>query len=121
MIRKITATLALVLLTATTAQAEMQLSFYTGSQGAPHSGVSGTDPGGVGAFDVNAKWLGKSFEMPPYYGMRATWWRNDRFGYGVEFNHAKIYADDATLAATGFSRLEFTDGLNIVTLNVWRR
>jgi lipid A oxidase len=59
--------------------------------------------------------------MPPYYGLRAVWWRNDRTGFGVEFNHAKVYADAATMAARGFDRLEFTDGLNFVTANVFRR
>lgn len=118
--RLITATLVTLGL-ATTAQAEMELSVYTGIQGAPHSGVSGTDPGGVGAFDVNAAWEGKSFSMPPYYGIRATWWQSESLGFGLEFNHAKVYADAATLAATGFSRLEFTDGLNIITLNAFYR
>jgi len=106
---------------AASAQAEMELSVYTGAQGAPHSGISGTDPGGAGAFSVNAKWEGKSFAMPPYYGVRATWWTSERLGFGVEFNHAKVYADAATLAASGFSRLEFTDGLNILTLNAFYR
>lgn len=118
--RLITATFVTLGL-ATTAQAEMELSVYTGIQGAPHSGVSGTDPGGVGAFDVNAAWEGKSFSMPPYYGIRATWWQSESLGFGLEFNHAKVYADAATLAATGFSRLEFTDGLNIITLNAFYR
>jgi len=103
------------------AHAEMELSLYSGFQAAPHSGISGTDPGGAGAFDVNAKWEGKSFAMPPYYGLRATWWQSENLGFGVEFNHAKVYADNATLAASGFSRLEFTDGLNIITINAFYR
>ncbi|MGV6810712.1 MAG: outer membrane protein [Brevirhabdus sp.] len=118
--RLITATL-LSLGLASAAQAEMELSVYSGFQTAPHSGISGNDPGGVGVFDVNAKWEGKSFAMPPYYGIRATWWKTENFGYGVEFNHAKVYADAATRAATGFSRLEFTDGLNIITMNAFYR
>ncbi|MDF0599385.1 outer membrane beta-barrel protein [Psychromarinibacter sp. C21-152] len=105
------------------AAAETELSFYTGIQGAPHSGVSGNDPGGVGAFDFTAGWEGRSFEMPPYYGVRATWWTNfnPQLGFGLDFSHNKVYADDATLAANGFDRLEFTDGLNTVTANVWWR
>lgn len=103
------------------AAAETELSFYTGYQTAPHSRVEGSDPGGVGPFSFLSKWEGKPFEMPPYYGFRATYWTSSKLGFGIEFNHAKVYADDATRTANGFSRLEFTDGLNIVTANVWRR
>ena len=103
------------------AQSGPEVSFYTGIQEAPHSRVRGTDPGGVGDFNFLSTWEGRSGDMPPYYGFRATWWRTDRFGWGVEFNHAKVYADDATLAANGFSRLEFTDGLNLLTANAMYR
>ncbi len=103
------------------AVAEFELSIYTGWQTSPHSDVSGSDPGGVGDFDFTAGWEGNSFEAPPYYGFRGTWWRSDTLGFGVEFNHAKVYADDETLAESGFDRLEFTDGLNLLTVNVFRR
>lgn len=105
------------------ASAETELSFYTGIQEAPHSRVEGNDPGGVGPFDFLAKWDGKSFEMPPYYGVRATYWlpRNPNLGFGFDFSHNKVYADDATRTANGFSRLEFTDGLNTITANAWYR
>ena len=100
---------------------ELELSFYTGIQSAPHASVSGNDPGGVGAFDFTPAWEGRSGDMPPYYGFRATWWRSETLGFGVEFNHAKVYANDDDRAAAGFSRLEFTDGLNLLTANVMRR
>ncbi|WP_245972286.1 outer membrane protein [Rhodovulum iodosum] len=103
------------------AAAQIELSVYTGYQTAPHSDVSGSDPGGVGDFDFNAEWKGKSFDIPPYYGIRATWWRTERFGLGLEFNHAKVYASDDTLADNGFDRLELTDGHNLVTLNAFYR
>ena len=109
------------LATARPALAEIQLSFYLGTQEAAHSRVSGDDPGGVGAFSFLATWEGRSFEMPPYYGVRAIWWRNENLGFGFEINHAKVYASDATRAASGFSVLEMTDGLNIVTANVMYR
>jgi lipid A oxidase len=101
--------------------AQSELGFYGGSQGSPHSNVSGNDPGGVGVFDFTAGWEGRSGAMPPYYGFRYTRWTSETLGWGIDFNHAKIYADDATLAASGFSRLEFTDGLNLLTLNAFRR
>ncbi len=103
------------------AAGEFELSVYTGWQTSPHSTVDGDEPGGLGDFDFTAAWEGRSGEMPPYYGIRGTWWRSETIGYGIEFNHAKVYADDDTLDDNGFERLEFTDGLNLLTVNVFRR
>lgn len=96
------------------AQAEVQLSFYTGTQSAPHSIIDDSVLG-----EGRVKWLGKSFEAPPYYGVRATWWTSDTWGFGVEANHAKIYAENKT--SLSYDVLEFTDGLNLITANVFRR
>ncbi|NIY80489.1 MAG: outer membrane beta-barrel protein [Rhodobacteraceae bacterium] len=116
------ATLALVAALAmpVAAQAgEFSLSVYGGYQTAPHSDVSGTD-GGTD-FDFNAGWDGESTAMPPYYGIRGTWWVRDNFGWIADFNHTKVYANDETLADSGFSTLEFTDGLNNFTVGpIWR-
>lgn len=109
------------LLFATPLAAQTELSFYSGYQTAPHSRVEGTDPGGAGSFSFVTAWEGDSLKTPPYWGVRATYWRSEKWGYGIDFNHAKVIADPATRAAAGFSRLEFTDGLNILTANVWRR
>lgn len=100
------------------ALAEVELSFYSGYQTSPHSRLTGTSSGGA----VNALigWQGKSFSMPPYYGMRAMWWRPDNLGFGVEFSHDKVYAPAGDMPA-GFTRLEFTDGHNIITANVSKR
>lgn len=94
--------------------AEIELSVYSGVQDAPHGKIrqSGLAPQSV-------SWQGRSFEMPPYYGLRLTWWRSETLGFGLDINHAKVYARNPT--ALGFDRLEFTDGLNIVTVNAWRR
>ena len=70
---------------------DMELSIYTGWQTAPHSRASGDYPGG-GSYDALIGWDGKSFEMPPYWGLRGTWWRSDTFGVALEFTHAKVYA-----------------------------
>ncbi|MCR8724730.1 outer membrane protein [Frigidibacter sp. ROC022] len=112
---------ALMLTTASPALAEVELSFYLGSQEAAHSRVRGNDPGGLGDFNELIGWQGKSFAMPPYYGVRATWWKSDRLGFALEFNHAKVYAPDSEKAAAGFTTLEFTDGINIFTGNVMYR
>ena len=110
---------AAVLLTAvvganSAAQAEVQLSFYTGSQTAPHSIIDDSVLG-----EGRVKWLGKSFEAPPYAGIRATWWKSDKWGFGVEINHAKVYSENKV--ALGYNTLEFTDGLNLITANAFRR
>ena len=102
-------------------RAEFELSGYIGPQIAHDSNIDGEDPAGVGAFDFTATWEGRSFDTPPHYGIRGTWWRNQRFGWHLDFNHLKVYADDDTLADSGFSRLEFTDGLNTLTAGpIWR-
>ncbi len=99
---------------------EFELGFYGGWQTAPHSRIRGDAPA-LGSFDALIGWEGKSFAMPPYYGLRATWWQNSDWGYSLEFSHNKVYADESDMAAAGFSHLEFTDGLNIVTVNATRR
>lgn len=113
--------LTFAVLTAGAARAEFELSLFTGYQTAPHSVVKGDDPSGIGDFDFTAGWEGRSNEMPPYWGVRGTWWKSDVLGFGLEFNHAKVYADDDTLSDNNFETLEFTDGLNILTANVMRR
>jgi lipid A oxidase len=96
------------------AAAETELSFYSGVQTAPHSVVTHSTLG-----RQTVGWKGRSFEAPPYYGLRAVWWRTPKLGFGIEVNHAKVYAD--TPAVYGYDRLEFTDGLNLITASVWRR
>lgn len=121
LIASLVAPIAALTLCASAAQAEFELSGYTGFQTSPHSVVKGEDPGGLGDFDFTAGWEGKSLTLPPYYGFRGTWWQNDKIGYGLEFNHAKVYADNETKRDEGIERLEFTDGLNLITVNVMRR
>ena len=77
----------------------------------------------------------------PYYGGRATYWFTDGPSWGVmlDYTHAKIRAEaDAVVTLSGdagpggvapgayavadlFERLEFTDGINLVTLSALRR
>lgn len=104
---------------ATPAAAEMEVSFYMGSQSVPHSVVTG-DIGGT-PVDRTVAWEGKSFTPPPYYGVKAIYWRESGWGYGLELTHAKAYASDADLTALGLDSFEFTDGHNIITANIHRR
>jgi lipid A oxidase len=101
------------------AAAEDEIGFYLGVQESPHSVVTGDIPSGDDS--ITAGWEGRSFEAPVYYGFRWTRWRSETFGLGVEFTHSKVYADDETLAESGFERLELTDGVNVLTVNAMRR
>lgn len=118
------AILAALCCLAAPALAEVELGFYGGWQTAPHSDVSIEGDAIIPDQDFNAGWEGRSFELPPHYGLRATWWPDrfgGRLGFGIDANHAKVYADDETLDESGLDRLEFTDGLNTVTINGMRR
>ena len=100
------------------ASAEMQFSAYGGVQGATGSNVKTSD----GA-DFDPNWSGKSFKSPPYYGFRGIWWLDDfnksNWGISLDYTHAKVYGD---LSKTpGWSHFEFTDGLNLLTLNALYR
>lgn len=103
------------------AHADMSISVYGGLQGAPHSTVSVSD-----GTEFTAGWEGKSFETPPYVGARAIWWPSladyPNLGFSIDYTHAKVYADDDTFAQTpGWTNFEFTDGLNLLTLNALYR
>lgn len=98
------------------ASADMAVSVYGGFQTAPHSDIDVSDQA-----DFRAGWEGKSFQAPPYYGVRGTWWMDNlgkpNLGLAVDFTHAKVYADGETLANSGWSHFEFSDGINFLTLN----
>lgn len=103
------------------AKAEFELGGYVGPQIAHDSNIRGTDPTGAGPFSFTAAWDGRSFENPLHYGIRGILWRTERFGWHLDFDHQKVYGDNATLASSGFPELEFTDGLNAVTAGpIWR-
>lgn len=111
-----------LLLAAESASADPVLSVYGGYQTAPHSTVTVTD-----GTEFVSGWQGKSFSMPPYWGVRGTYWLED-FGYdnigvALDYSHSKVYADKETLKTKtpGWSHFEFTDGLNLVTANVLYR
>lgn len=114
---------AIVFLPVAGARAEMELSIYGGAQTAPHSDVTVSGPTAPASF--NAGWEGKSFSAPPYYGARATWWMDNlnrpNLGVSLDFTHAKVYADDETLAEAGWDHFEFTDGINLLTVNALYR
>ena len=111
---------ALVAASASLATADTSVSVYGGIQALPHSTASGVHPETGNSYEETFAWEGKSLSMPAYYGVRVVSW-NRNIGYGLEFTHAKAYANKAEAAELGFNRLEFTDGHNIITANAWKR
>lgn len=113
MTRIITLCIALLAMP-TFAPAQVELSFYGGGQTAPASEVLIRDPF-TGAEDLNVEW-----DTPPYYGLRATQWRSPTFGFGIDFARNKVGASEDSLP-DDYTELQFTDGLNTLTLNAYRR
>ena len=100
---------------------EFQLSVYGGLFDSNTGRISGADPTGAGAFDFESGWKAGDSTLPPAFGIRGTWWQSDTTGYSLDFTRLQATADDAALANSGFSVLEFDDGINTVTVNARRR
>ena len=99
----------------------IEVSIYGGLQSSPHSRITGKHSTSGAQYSELVGWEGKSFDAPIYYGIRTTFWRSDKLSYGAEFTHTKAYAPNKALQSAGFDRLEFTDGHNIITLNINKR
>ncbi|EAR52902.1 hypothetical protein OG2516_10581 [Oceanicola granulosus HTCC2516] len=119
--RQIIILAASVALLPVAAVAETELSFYLGAQSSPHSRVHVEGDRVIPDEDFLIGWEGRSFDPPPYYGLRVTNWSGANFGYGLDFVHAKVYAGDDDRRDAGYDTLEFTDGLNVLTLNGYYR
>jgi lipid A oxidase len=102
-------------------QAETQISVYGGAN--TNFSSRGTLVSGATVDSREFDWEGKSFEMPPYWGAMIThWWkRGAGWGLGVDFTHAKAYADINFATDPVYSHLEFTDGNNLLMLNLMYR
>jgi lipid A oxidase len=106
------------------AHAEFQISAYGGANVANNSDVTLNTPLVSGTYDVD--WFGDSFNAPPYWGVRGTWWLTDfnmpSWGVAIDITHSKVKAElDDPAVGGSFSTLEFTDGLNTATLNALYR
>jgi len=112
--------LSIFVLTQNVKAQSIEISVYGGIQSSPHSRITGKHSTSGAQYSELVGWEGKSFDAPIYYGIRTTFWRNDKLGYGAEFTHAKAYAPSNALQNAGFDRLEFTDGHNIITFNINR-
>jgi lipid A oxidase len=114
----------LIALAPAAAQAEFQLSIYGGANTANDGDVTLTQGALSGTYGV--EWFGESFQSPPYYGVRGTYWLTNfnlpRWGVAIDVTHAKVSADKSAPSLSGtFSTLEFTDGINTATLNALYR
>lgn len=111
----------LLSLSASPLLADPVLSVYGGFQAAGDSKVDVTD-----GTHFDAAWDGQSLKMPPYWGVRGTWWLTDlgydNIGIALDYSHSKVRATGGTLDKTpGWTHFEFTDGLNLATANVLYR
>jgi lipid A oxidase len=126
---------------ATPAMAEFQFGVYGGWNGSFDSDATFSR----GDTDITLHgipWQGLSFDFDggaPYYGARGTFWLpSTPWGVMLDYTHAKVRATpDASVRTTGayqggpapsrariddlFSRFEFTDGINLVTINAVRQ
>ena len=99
--------------------ANFDVSLYGGFNKAAHSSVTFSNASisyGIedGKYSVNG-WEGESFESPIYYGYRLSvnGLENTDLEFAVDFNHSKVKAKNLP---GNLKRLEFTDGINTLTL-----
>ncbi len=100
---------------------QTELSFYGGLNTTADSRVSGNDPGGAGIFNFIAGWGGITGRGSPQYGLRLTWWQNQTLGWGLDFSSTALRADPNTLTSSGLTELELSNGINLLTVNAYRR
>jgi lipid A oxidase len=100
------------------ALAETQISVFGGANWNFSSDVKAT-----GVPDYTVDWDGKSFEMPPYWGVRGTYWLSpsSNWGFAIDYAHQKAVADLDSAAGESYDRLEFTNGNNVLLLEVLYR
>jgi lipid A oxidase len=104
------------------AAAETQISVYGGANWNFKSDVSLSNSA-IGNDERSISWDGGGFEAPPYWGVRGTYWlsKSSPWGFAVEYTHQKASADIDFATDPTFSRLEFTDGNNLVLLEALYR
>ena len=88
----------------TTAHAEWVLTLYGGFANTPDTDLKFAEPGGTELTFKDASWEDNSFNDPPYFGVRLTYWidRSSNWGLAVDFTHAKMIANlDESVRVTG--------------------
>jgi lipid A oxidase len=102
-----------------TASAETQFSVFGGANWNLGSTVETNAPGVDDKRSVD--WEGGSFDMPPYWGVRGTYWLGRNWGVAIGYIHTKATAEIDFATDPTYSRLEFTDGNNLLLLEVLYR
>jgi lipid A oxidase len=98
--------------------AEVQLGVY-GGMNSNFTSPASLHKGGI-TDDRTVDWEGRSFEMPPYWGVQAIYWSKTgaSWGWALDYIHTKAYANLRFASDLVYSRLEFTDGNNLLLLSV---
>ena len=113
-----------------------QIGLYGGGNSTPMADVFLKQPNGTDMVLKDVPWTGEPFEDPPYYGVRGIYWLPalPRLGAMIDFAHAKsISLRQAEVEQSGtldgepvpprgkvgdtFTKLEYSHGLNFLTLN----
>ena len=102
-------------------QAETQISVYGGAN--TNLSSRGTLVSGATVDSRDFDWEGKSFQMPPYWGAMIThWWnRGAGWGLGVRLHAQQGLCGRRFRNRSRLSHLEFTDGNNLLMLNLMYR
>lgn len=100
------------------AWAQVELSLYGAAFSVSDGQVAGQNTGG---FLANANWSGGAMSSQPDYGVRVTWWQNETYGWGVDLNHASFPKVNANSADNNLNTLDLSGGLNLFTVNAYRR
>ena len=86
---------------------------YLGKSSTIDSNVQLNQPDGTDLDFHGVGWYDESWVNPKYYGFRLSYWNRNapRWGFVVDFTHAKMYAElDATVRVTGSREGEPVDG-----------
>lgn len=115
---------------------DIQVGIYGGGSETLDNAIALEQPNGTNLLLRNVGWSSRPRHMPPYHGFRGTWWsaRLPALGVMGDLTYIKAIArkdrrveqsgkrDGADVPAreplsVTFRRLEFTDGLNLLTIN----
>ena len=113
-----------------------QIGLYGGGNSTPLADVFLKQPNGTDMVLKDVPWTGEPFNDPPFYGLRGIYWlpAMPAFGAMIDFTHAKSISlrkreVDQTGTRDGepvpareaidatFTKLEYSHGLNFLTLN----
>lgn len=114
-----------------------QFGLYGGGNSTPDADVILKQPNGTDMLLKDVPFTGEPFDDPPFYGLRATWWRSS-FGAMLDYTHAKsISRRKEVVSQSGtrdgkpvpprepvsktFTKLEYSHGMNTLTLNALYR